>query len=171
MNREVSRKLSYLYLVMTGMIIGIHSVSTASLGFTGISMVVNDYVRIFYDAATGSFFFFSAFLLYRRERNYVELLRNKINTLLIPYLIFNVIAFLYKDVFRNLVLYHTVFTYGARELLYDILMAGANPPMWFIRVLFEFIVIYPIIKKVIASKKIAGGGYNRFICFSLIYWS
>lgn len=54
-------------------------------------------------------------------------------------------------------LYHTVSIYGVRELLYNILMAGANPPMWFIRVLFEFTVLYPIIKKVIASKKMAGG--------------
>lgn len=170
MSREVSQKLSYLYFLMTGMVIGLHSVSVNSLGFLGISKDFNSYVRVFYDASTGSFFFFSAFLLFRKEHKYTELLKRKIYTLLIPYLIFNIIAFLYKDVLRKLVLYHSLSQYGVKELSHKILLSEANPPLWFIRVLIEFIIIYPIIRMILNNEILAGGGYyiNRYI--ALVNW-
>lgn len=155
MNVAASKKLSYLYFLMTAFIIGIHSVSTSSMGFTGFTKTVNDYMRIFFDAATGAFFFFSAFLLFRKERNYNELLKNKIKSLVVPYLLFNTIALLYKQVLRNVVLNHKLPVFSIAKLVRDIFLAGANPPLWFMRVLFEFVILYPIIKLAVNHKRIA----------------
>lgn len=158
MNMRSSQKLSYLYFMMTAMIIGLHSVSVESMGFVGLTVTVNRFLRILFDSATGAFFFFSAFLLYRKERNIKEVLLSKIRTLVIPYLLFNVIAFLYKQVLRNVIVNHALPVVTLRELAEDILLAGANPPLWFMRVLFEFAILYPVIKALASNKKIAGGG-------------
>lgn len=157
MNMRSSKKLSYLYFMMTAMIIGLHSVSVESMGFAGLTETVNRFLRIFFDSATGAFFFFSAFLLYRKDRNTKEVLLSKIRTLVIPYLLFNVIAFLYKQVLRNAIVNHALPVVTMRELAKDILLAGANPPLWFMRVLFEFAILYPVIKTLVRNKKIAGG--------------
>lgn len=157
MNPIASKKLSYLYFLMTAMIIGLHSVNAEYLGFEGITYTINQIIRIFFDSATGAFFFFSAFLLYRKDKKVKEVILSRIRTLIIPYFIYNVIAFLYKQILRNVILFHALPTVTIRKLGEDILLAGANPPLWFIRVLFEFSLMYPIIKWIIKNRKLSIG--------------
>lgn len=42
MEKQASKKLSYLYFLMTALIIGIHSVSKESMGFIGFTERVNE---------------------------------------------------------------------------------------------------------------------------------
>ena len=154
MDKNISKKLTYLYFVLTLMIIGLHSVSAKSMGFTGISLVVNDYFRIFFDCATGTFFFMSAFLLYRKQHKYILLLKDKVKSLLIPYILYNFIMFVYKDIFRNLVLNQAISCGNFFDFLFYIISSKANPPLWFIRVLMGYIILYPLFDKLISRKKL-----------------
>lgn len=96
------------------------------------------------------------------------MLKNKIKTLIIPYILFNTIAFAYKQVIRNLILNHEFPIFSIKKIFDYIILAEANPLLWFIRVLFEFVILYPIITYIIKHKKLAGGIIAAIILHLLI---
>lgn len=156
MDKSVSKKLSYIYLLMTVMIIAVHSVSAESMGFTGLALTVNEYLRLFWGGATGAFFFFSALLMFRKEHGYKELLLKKIKSLLVPYICFNTIALLFS-IFKDLLLKRTFPDITFLDVLKSIFLAQSNAPLWFMRVLMEFVILYPVINW-LAKKAYLGFG-------------
>lgn len=69
---------------------------------------------------------------------------------------------------RELVLYHSLSQYDVKELFYKILLSTANPPLWFMRVLIEFVIIYPIIRMILNNEILAGGGIILTVILHLL---
>lgn len=151
MNKAASKKISYLYFIFTFFIIGLHSVSLKELGLSG----GEQYVRILYNAATGGFMFFSAFLLYRKEHNYFQLIKKKMFSLLLPFLLYNVIAVFYKQLFLVVIKTRTLPQGNLAGLMSMIWSAEENPPLWFMKTLMVYIVLYPLIQLLLKQKAVA----------------
>ena len=131
------------------MIVGLHGISTMFVESYSSSVVssVSKYFETLFDGATGAFFMLSAFLLYSsnggRKRSYPDLVKKRIGSLLIPYVIYNSIALGYS-MFYDFVKYRNahelVDKISFKSLFSAIILKEYNPPMWFIPVLFCFVL-------------------------------
>lgn len=101
------------------------------------------------NAAVPTFFLLSAALLYRKsDRNYVELLKQKSLTLIIPYFAWSIILTVYKCARGS---------YAAESIpkcVMDLIMASNNSVLWFVRVLIIYIVLYPIFRIIVKNKTV-----------------
>lgn len=102
------------------------------------------------DAAVPTFFAISVFLFYRNYKQslYVAKLKSRVKSLLVPYLIFSLIS---------LIIFHAgkFIVYGEDkttviQYLKEFLLASNDSPIWFIRELFFFVLISPIIYEVVS---------------------
>lgn len=164
MKKAVSYKITYLNFLLSCMIVGLHGISTMFVESYSSSAVssVSKYFETLFDGATGAFFMLSAFLLYSSngggKRSYPDLVKKRIGSLLIPYVIYNSIALGYS-MFYDFVKYRNahelVDKISFKSLFSAIILKEYNPPMWFIPVLFCFVLLYPIIYKVAQNSKVA----------------
>lgn len=110
-NTEESERIKVLKIWLTIMIIFIHSY-TEKVVFTEESVVMQVPIwlywikffvsRIISQCAVPGFFFISAVLLYKKNFTWVENIKKKLKTLLVPYIIFNtlwiVICFIAQNI-------------------------------------------------------------------------
>lgn len=167
-NKYVSYRITYLNFFLAAMIVALHGVSASNIANCNsvVADAVRCYYRIFIDGATGAFFALSGLLTFREApRDYLKLLKKRFFSLMVPYLIFNVMAFVFN------LLYDAVKLRGRldiREILRlnnvieQIVFKGANLPMWFIPVLFSMIILYPIIWHIVKNK------YICIVCIAVI---
>lgn len=98
------------------------------------------------------FIFISGWLFHytciRKEKSYKDVVKAKLKRLGIPFLAFTLVATILKSVFPSLM--HRLVT--MQELIDTFLLFRSNPlgEMWFVIVLFELMLLYPIYK--IATK-------------------
>lgn len=154
MNLKVSNKISYLYFILSLMIMILHIYDLNDFGTSNhIYIAIDKYIRIICNMAVGTFFFISAILFYRNinEKKYKDVLKKKTISLLIPYLLWNVIYMPFK-IIKAIYIEKDVLNLNFLDIIYNILMSKWNPVLWFIRVLFVLILIYPIIKFLIKRK-------------------
>lgn len=96
------------------------------------------------DVAVPTFFAMSAFLLFRNYtiNKYWSKLKSRVRSLLIPYFIFSalflIIAYSVSYFLKGEI--HFTFRQGAEEFL----LARNNPPTWYLRTLFLFVVLSPM---------------------------
>lgn len=154
MEVRTSHKITYLYLIMALMIFCLHGVIIERFECSDWIVVLNHAIRVLCNASVSTFFFISAVLLYRNtERKYIDLVISKIKSLVIPYLAWSVILTIVKTLKGD---------YSPSDiatLTLDLLTAKNNSVLWFVRVLFTYILLYPIIRRIVM---------NRYICFSAV---
>jgi len=93
-------------------------------------------------------------LAYKPNITYVEIVKKKVRTLLIPYLLFSGIAIVFIAIIEQLFLPNSaeglwgkkISTYSLHDFAYRWLISPIPFQLWFLRVVFVFIVCYPIIK-------------------------
>lgn len=162
MESKTSHKITYCYLLLSVMILGQHSVYMELFNTNDLALTVNHAVRIFSNMAVPAFFFLSAILFYRNceSKRYVDVIKKKIKTLVVPYLCWNVICWPLKE-YKNILTGGGVSSTNLFEVINKIIMSQWDPVLWFVRVLFFIILIYPVILWLVKNKRI-------FICFVLL---
>ena len=187
MNNVASNKLYWVYFWC--------SIAVCVMHGAGLTNVVGggDFLcRFLYYVgipAMGWFFFSSAYFLFRNyeEKSWSVIIAKKAKSLMIPYLIWNIIGYIWFSlVYHKLVLHdNTRFTIKGLFMAFiflfippDKIVSPANGGMWFIARLFSYILITPIIAR-ICKKKL--GWIAIFIIegivlgfhvsyYSFIYW-
>lgn len=155
-NRYVSNKISNLNLVLSVLIVALHSSCRGQLIYGGegyeVNFALQSLIKIIADSAVPMFFVMSGYLLFYKYdiREYLDTLNKKVRTLLIPYVLWNVLGFVYHKCL-SLISIMTGVTEANPELLdiqnifYGIWKSAYDPPVWFIKTLFELILISPIV--------------------------
>ena len=109
-------------------------------------------IRIIGDVAVPAFFMLSSYLFFRNFTidKYKEKLIKRIHSLVIPYFIWSIIFWscyaliTVIPIFSKLIVQND-FSFAIIDILKNIGLATYDPPIWFIRTLFQFVLITPII--------------------------
>ena len=104
-------------------------------------------VVILAQLAVPCFFIISGYLFFFKHKtlsieDYVSVIRKKNRTLLIPYLVWNLLAVVYLKITQDITLIS----------FYDIFVSPANFPLWFLRNLIVLFWMYPLILAVFKMK-------------------
>ena len=127
--------------------------------------------RTIYSFHMPLFIFISGWLFYytciRKEKPYNDVVMAKLKRLGIPFLIFTLVATLLKSALPSLM--HRPVT--AQELVDTFLLFRSNPlgEMWFIIVLFELMLLYPVYKIMIEDKIAAVIGLGGAVLISKLF--
>ncbi len=167
---EESERIQILKIWFTIMVIFIHSyaeevhfaggdlVMQVPLWLDGIKYLIS---QIISRCAVPGYFFISAVLLYKKEFTWVENVKKKIKTLLIPYLIFNTVWIIFYFVAQHISVFRPYFAqeeniisnWGIVQYA-DAYLGFINGyptlyPLWFIRDLIVLNLLAVVIKKLI----------------------
>ena len=115
------------------------------------------------------FIFISGWLFYftciSREKAYKDMLMSKVKRLAVPFLAFTLVTTLLKSAFPGLM--HRVV--DMEEIINTFILFRSNPlgEMWFIVVLFELMLLYPLYELITRNKTLSalglgGGIFNKF---------
>lgn len=145
---------------MAILILNLHSAYMYLFEASDLAVAINQVAKIICNMSVPTFFFISALLFYRNCENkkYITVISGKIKTLVVPYICWNIICFPLKEI-KNMITDGSVSISNAWELIYNILMSEYDPVLWFVRILFIYFIVYPIILAIV--KKPA-------VCFSAI---
>lgn len=146
MDRQLSNAIYLLRLPLALMVVVLH-ISTPPLpigiGFSDTGMGILNAVKVcgfeIANLAVPCFYMMSGFLLLFKSRKYAQVLKEKSRTLLLPYIVWNVVAAVY-----------IYLTQGIRcDSFFALFIAPANFPLWFLRDLIVLTLCYPIFKIII----------------------
>lgn len=103
-------------------------------------------MKMLEDSATPAFFLISAYLLFRNFRfdDYGRKLETRFKSLLVPFVLFQAIAFLVPFL-GKIVLLRNIETTPLLEFIIGVLHQSYNPPLWFLVTLFLFAASAPAI--------------------------
>lgn len=109
-------------------------------------------IKIIANSAVPMFFVMSGYLLFYKYdiRRYLDTLNKKVRTLLIPFVLWNLLGFAYHKCLSLLSIVTGVAEanpelLSARNILYGVWKSAYDPPVWFIKTLFELILISPLV--------------------------
>lgn len=162
MNNILSKKIKLSNLILTLMIVSLHSTFSWGVEFTsGIGYVQKEimtYINILTTVTVGGFFVISSYLFFYNfksiKNDYLPKLKKRCMSVLIPYFLWGILTFVYYYITTN---FTNIFgTKTVPNSLFGIVkyifLAEGDPPLWYLRVLMEFVVLSPIfffiIKKV-----------------------
>lgn len=151
----VSNKISNLNLFLSVFIVALHSSCREQLiygGGYGVNLALQSLIKIIADSAVPMFFVMSGYLLFYKYdiRRYLDTLNKKVRTLLIPFVLWNLLGFAYHKCLSLLSIVTGVAEanpelLSARNILYGVWKSAYDPPVWFIKTLFELILISPLV--------------------------
>ena len=129
---------------------------------TGIERTIYTFHMPLFVFISGWLFFYTCI---RIGKSYDEVLKAKLKRLGIPFLAFTLVATVLKAAFPLLM--HRPVT--AQELVDTFILFRSNPlgEMWFVVVLFELMLLYPVYKiivknKVAAAIGLGGGNFDKY---------
>ncbi len=158
MNERCSNKITNINLILTIMIVFIHSSCARFIDLTGNTTVATIYkiTGVILPYSVGLFFFISAFLLYRNIENYNDVfkkIKKRFFSLVIPYLIWSILFFFYYLLLNKTgIIYSKNYVdLNVSESIYLVLWKGTFHTSWFIRNLIIYVsfapVVYTLLKK------------------------
>lgn len=105
--------------------------------------VIKLFVVQFSNLAVPCFFIISAYLLMYKNDEYLFVLKKKIKSLLLPYIIWNLLAAIYIKLTQG----------GNLFSFYDLFIRPANFPLWFLRDLIFLVIFSPAFRLLINQLK------------------
>lgn len=154
-NKCVSNKISNLNLFLSVFIVALHSSCREQLLYGGgyrLNFALQNLIKIIADSAVPMFFVMSGYLLFYKYdiRKYFDTLNRKVRTLLIPFVLWNLLGFAYHKCLSLLSIMTEVAEanpelLSTRNILYGVWRSAYDPPVWFIKTLFELILISPLV--------------------------
>lgn len=121
-------------------------------GGYGVNLALQSLIKIIADSAVPMFFVMSGYLLFYKYdiRRYLDTLNKKVRTLLIPFVLWNLLGFAYHKCLSLLSIVTGVAEanpelLSARNIFYGVWKSAYDPPVWFIKTLFELILISPLV--------------------------
>lgn len=117
------------------------------------------------------FIFISGWLFYYtcigRDKSYKDMIVSKLKRLVIPFFVFTFVAMVLKMAFPQLM--HRIV--DMEEIINTFVFFRSNPlgEMWFIIVLFELMLIYPLYRYITRNKLLAAIGLGGAIIISILF--
>lgn len=154
MEAELSKKIDNLRLPLCLGVISIHSYSLSMDTDLINSEILNFLARCLPSICVPVFFMISGYLLgYKYHigscRDYIGLLKKRAVSLLLPFAVWNLLAFIVRLAVKKSPLGHlTSNAYGfdsPADFLISVLWSPELEPLWFIRNLLLFVAAYPIV--------------------------
>ena len=155
MNERISRKLSWLQLICAIMIIGLHTAFPSYFHITDARLLqVNVFARNLYDAAISTFFFLSAYLLFRNaeQRSYLQVLKRRFWSLAVPYVLWNAVFYAHALVRESLTVGQALTPPDVLTVIRKLTIAPANSIFWFLLTLGGLIVLFPVLRWAVRRK-------------------
>lgn len=179
----LSSRISIMRGILTLMVVNIHSINLVvhfqnenvswgnALWIENIECLFSEVIS---RVAVPAFFFISALLLYRKDFSWIENIRKKVHTLVIPYLIVNSLWIIIYFVLQSIPALSPFFTMDGYIIRkwnimgwlkgYGIFSSPLVAPLWFIRDLFVLNVLSKIIKKTLECAP------KLFLVVVLLFW-
>lgn len=153
---EKEKKIGWLAVLQgfSMLLVVIGHVSLTNLPGDPSTPIASGIERIIYTFHMPLFIFISGWLFYytciNREKSYKDMIVSKSKRLVIPFFAFTFVAMVLKMAFPQL-MYRVV---DAEEIINTFVFFRSNPlgEMWFIIVLFELMLLYPIYKLITKSR-------------------
>lgn len=177
--KEYSYKIENANFILIFLVVCLHS---SLLGFVSEgTLLFNIYkgINIICDVAVPTFFLISSYLYYKNfEMNkYKQKLKSRIKTLVIPYFLWSTIFYFYYAILTNIPVIREIVNENHVQLslgvaVKSIVFASCAKTIWFIRTLFIFAIISPVIyyfTKRITNKVLQFFIFVIFIIVSLFF--
>lgn len=149
-NGGLSKKIYYTTFLLSILVIALHSsyleVLNPDLSGYDFSYIIQRITLVIGDAAVPTFFVVSGFLLFTEFtlKGYPRMLLSKLFSLVIPYFIWSILAFLFMQIVYPLMRGETI-EITFKSAVIDILLANEYPHLWFIRPLLVYFICSPIL--------------------------
>ena len=165
---DVSARIERIRLWLILGVVAIHCNVDVVPGYDGgavVAKLLRIYCSALPDMCVPAFFIISAYLVGTRYKrltltDYKTLLRRRTRTLLVPYLLWNIIEFFVREAVNLSPL--GAYTSGGYEyespvkLLYFIFLQPNLEPLWFIRNLICFLLLLPVLYFLLRKLRFAG---------------
>lgn len=157
MNKELSTKIKIISLVCTFMVVWRHSTNMVAFygGYQGVPVAVSFIEWSFSratDIAVPTFFFLSGFFFFRTNFcsiiNYWEIIKKKVRTLLIPFLIWNIMGF-----FILLAANEIHYPDSIQQFLLSVANSSYDGVLWYVRNLMIMMFLAPLYSWIFAINK------------------
>lgn len=154
-----SKKIDWLAVLqgLSMLLVVIGHVSLTNVPRDPTTPIATGIEKVIYSFHMPLFIFISGWLYYytciRKEKGYKDVMISKIKRLGVPFFVFTLVTTVLKAAFPSLM--HRPVT--AQELVDTYILFRSNPlgEMWFIIVLFELMLMYPIYRCVVENKLLA----------------
>lgn len=177
-NKNLSDAIYFLRCPMALLVICVHADFTNNFSYLGKSIVcqqdfgyhiVNFISHTLADFAVPLFYLISGILYYNSNENYgyVDLLKKKITTLILPYVCWNIIfflAFFSNKGFTFIEFIHGMWYIPKGECVNGVLAMPWDGPLWFLRDLIVVFILTPILSFLIRAT-----GCLYIILLTLLY--
>ncbi|MGN8786161.1 acyltransferase family protein [Blautia sp. HCP3S3_D9] len=156
---KLSNKIKNITEILAIFVVIIHSYCATAL-FIGeesyrVSFIFQQTLKILADCAVPLFFMISSYLMfvdYRLDK-YKQLLKKRFRTVLIPYILWALIGFGIYAVLSRIKVTNETVEISFVTLIQSIITAKYNPPIWFLRTLYQYVILSPIIFIIIKKMK------------------
>ena len=176
MDSNLSKKIANTNLILTIMIVLLHSDCFTYLSngekYYDVTKYISSFIQKFCSIAVPTFFVLSSYLFFINYDNskYFVKLKSRIKSLVVPYLCWSTIFLIFFVIISNLPwfsMFNGVFTpieYSVSFFIKNILMSTYDGVLWFVRDLFIFVLLAPIIY----FANIKFGIFNYFIIILVV---
>lgn len=150
MNKVLSNKIYYTTFILAFFVVALHSSYLEALnpdieGYN-FSYIIQRLFLVICEGAVPTFFAISGYLLFCKFtlKNYPKMLLSKVFSLVIPYFIWSILAFILMQIILPLLNGETI-EITFKSAIIDILLANEYPHLWFVRPLLVFFICSPIL--------------------------
>lgn len=156
-----SNRIYIIYMIMAVLIVQIHSYGMVMFdeSVQAISYIqgVDLLKRVISSAAVPVFFFMSGYFFFRNEQQekYIGIIKRKVITILIPLILWALVGTTYALFTSILKKELGLGDLSLLDITVRVLLLKDNPILWFMRAIFIYQCIYPILEWLIQHKKIA----------------
>lgn len=159
MNIETRNKITNVSFLLAIFIVWHHTYNVDVYHLTGILKWFEKYMMYVFDTAVSLFFMLSAFLFYYNvdENNILHKLKSRITSLIIPYLLWNLIGYIYFQllaIFPVLRQYYGggIEPFSINGMIKAMFTGDYNLVTWFLRNLIVYTFTFPVLYKVLKNK-------------------
>lgn len=142
---NLSYKLTVVNIVMTILIVWLHAAPFFQIDERWVNIAIVAVPCFF---CISSFLYFFTFDFSDIGNSYKNRLKTRVKSLLIPFFIFNIFGFLFGLLASKMNSGSQSPLYGINDfadILKYVYRSGANGPLWYLRALFEFVLIAPLL--------------------------
>lgn len=151
--------IGYINVILSILIVALHSdfsdKYSTDVPYYWLYTYAHNMVSVIADCAVPIFFVMSAFLFYRNfsMQIYPSKLKSRFKTVAVPYFIWSATGIIYQLAISFVITKDVSDFLNLREVLISWLMCEHNAPLWFLRTLFCFVIISPVIYNILKLSK------------------
>ena len=160
-DKSTSNKIKYVNLILAILVVYRHAVNYTYYNITSRFVYWFEiFTMNISDCANAIFFVLSAFLFYQNydETKLKSKLKNRFSSLVIPFIIWNVIGYLYFQalaLFPSLRQYYggSITDFSFANIIMAVISTDYNIATWFLKTLIVYTFVFPFLYPVVKNKK------------------